>query len=113
MISENFKIIRSQIPENICLVAVSKTKPKELILEAYNLGQRHFGENKVKEANTKWKSLLEVNKKIKLQDELLTKYETLKKSNPFEKFKPQEKKLSTTENTDIFRFVVIGYRCHL
>jgi len=31
-----------------------------------------------------------INKKIKLQDELLTKYETLKKSNPFEKFKPQE-----------------------
>jgi hypothetical protein len=53
MISENFKIIRSQIPENVCLVAVSKTKPKELILEAYNLGQRHFGENKVQELSEK------------------------------------------------------------
>ncbi|KAI5693618.1 hypothetical protein M8J75_002480 [Diaphorina citri] len=31
------------------LVAVSKTKPKELIIEAYNGGQRHFGENYVQE----------------------------------------------------------------
>jgi uncharacterized coiled-coil protein SlyX len=31
-----------------------------------------------------------INKKIKLQDELLTKYETLKKSNPFEKFKSED-----------------------
>ena len=57
MISENFKIIRSQIPENVCLVAVSKTKPKELILEAYNLGQRHFGENKVQELSEKASAL--------------------------------------------------------
>lgn len=31
------------------LVAVSKTKPKELIIEAYNCGQKHFGENYVQE----------------------------------------------------------------
>lgn len=31
------------------LVAVSKTKPKEMILEAYSAGQRHFGENYVQE----------------------------------------------------------------
>ena len=57
MISENFKIISSQIPENVCLVAVSKTKPKDLILEAYNLGQRHSGENKVQELSEKASAL--------------------------------------------------------
>lgn len=30
-------------------MAVSKTKPKEMILEAYSAGQRHFGENYVQE----------------------------------------------------------------
>lgn len=36
-----------------CLVAVSKTKPKELIIAAYNVGQRHFGENYVQELDEK------------------------------------------------------------
>lgn len=49
MISENFNTIQSQIPNHVCLVAVSKTKSKEVILEAYKIGQRHFGENKVQE----------------------------------------------------------------
>lgn len=53
MITENLNIIRLQIPDNVCLVAVSKTKSKELILEAYNIGQRHFGENKVQELSEK------------------------------------------------------------
>ena len=53
MISENLNRIRLQIPNNVCLVAVSKTKSKELILEAYNIGQRHFGENKVQELSEK------------------------------------------------------------
>ena len=53
MISENLNSIRLQIPNNVCLVAVSKTKSKELILEAYNIGQRHFGENKVQELSEK------------------------------------------------------------
>lgn len=35
------------------LVAVSKTKPKELIVAAYNVGQRHFGENYVQELEEK------------------------------------------------------------
>ena len=38
---------------NARLVAVSKTKPNELILEAYNAGQRIFGENKVQEMTDK------------------------------------------------------------
>lgn len=48
-ISENIKHITSQIPENVTLIAVSKTKPNEMLLEAYQAGQRHFGENYVQE----------------------------------------------------------------
>ena len=49
MIAENLSKIKSTIPENVCLVAVSKTKPVADLLTAYNAGQRHFGENKVQE----------------------------------------------------------------
>ena len=48
-ISDNLIKIRQEIPENVCLVAVSKTKPAKAILEAYQAGQRVFGENKVQE----------------------------------------------------------------
>jgi pyridoxal phosphate enzyme (YggS family) len=48
-ISENIKHIRSQITENVTLIAVSKTKPNEMLLETYKSGQRHFGENYVQE----------------------------------------------------------------
>ena len=43
---ENFK---KEIPQNVTLIAVSKTKPISLIQEAYASGQRDFGENKVQE----------------------------------------------------------------
>lgn len=49
MIKENLEAILKDIPDNVKLVAVSKTKPVELIIEAYNAGQRIFGENKVQE----------------------------------------------------------------
>ena len=49
MIAENLSEIRKSIPENVCLVAVSKTKPVSDLMIAYNAGQRHFGENKVQE----------------------------------------------------------------
>jgi hypothetical protein len=48
-VTQQLKKIKSTIPENITLVAVSKTKPNSLITEAYQTGQRHFGENKVQE----------------------------------------------------------------
>jgi PLP dependent protein len=48
-IAENLNHIKSQIPTSVKLVAVSKTKPAEDILTAYNAGQRCFGENKVQE----------------------------------------------------------------
>ncbi len=46
---ENLSNIRSTLPEGVELVAVSKTKPAQLIEAAYNTGQRAFGENKVQE----------------------------------------------------------------
>lgn len=52
-IQENFNYIKSQIPENVELVAVSKFHPVEKIQEVYDCGQRVFGENKVQELLTK------------------------------------------------------------
>lgn len=48
-IEANIAHLRSQIPANVKIVAVSKTKPVEDILRAYNSGQRIFGENRVQE----------------------------------------------------------------
>jgi pyridoxal phosphate enzyme (YggS family) len=52
-ITENLKKIKDSLPDNITLVAVSKTKPIEDILEAYHVGQRVFGENKIQEMTEK------------------------------------------------------------
>ena len=57
MIRENLQHILKDIPSNVVLVAVSKTKPNEDILTAYDNGQRHFGENKVQELNQKQQQL--------------------------------------------------------
>ena len=46
-IKANIESIQNSIEKNIQLVAVSKTKPNEFILQAYESGQRIFGENKV------------------------------------------------------------------
>ena len=48
-IVENLQKIQNQIPPHVTLVAVSKTKPDELIIEAYSSGHRDFGENKVQD----------------------------------------------------------------
>ena len=48
-IADNLKAIQKNIPKEITLVAVSKTKTNADILEVYNSGQRIFGENKVQE----------------------------------------------------------------
>ncbi|WP_456437620.1 YggS family pyridoxal phosphate-dependent enzyme [Psychroserpens sp.] len=48
-IAKNLNDIKSQLPEHVSLVAVSKTKPVSDILEAYQAGQRIFGENKIQE----------------------------------------------------------------
>ena len=46
MIKDNLNNVRSTIPENVTLIAVSKTKPVSDLQEAYDAGQRIFGENK-------------------------------------------------------------------
>ena len=56
-IADNLKHIKDDLPENVTLVAVSKTKPIKTILEAYNAGQMIFGENKVQEMVDKHKEL--------------------------------------------------------
>jgi hypothetical protein len=48
-IASNISYIKSQLPSTVKLVAVSKTKPVSDIIEAYNKGQRYFGENRVQE----------------------------------------------------------------
>lgn len=52
-IKENLFAIKSQLPEQVTLIAVSKTKPASDIMEAYEAGQRDFGENYVQELNDK------------------------------------------------------------
>jgi pyridoxal phosphate enzyme (YggS family) len=52
-ITENLIKINNDIPEGVKLVAVSKTKPIEDILAAYNAGHRLFGENKAQELSSK------------------------------------------------------------
>lgn len=56
-ISENIRKIKSGLPPEVTLVAISKTYPKEALLEAYEAGQRVFGENKVQEMTQKWEEL--------------------------------------------------------
>src|SRR6478609_10034177 len=56
-ISQNLNSIKSSLPENVMLVAVSKTKPVADLMEAYNAGQRIFGENKIQEMSEKWEQM--------------------------------------------------------
>ncbi len=52
-IVENLLALRKEIPGHVALVAVSKTKPDEIIMEAYQAGHRDFGENKVQDLSGK------------------------------------------------------------
>ena len=56
-IKSNLVSIKEQLPSNVNLVAVSKTKPIEDLQEAYDAGQRIFGENKIQEMTQKWELL--------------------------------------------------------
>jgi pyridoxal phosphate enzyme (YggS family) len=53
-IAKNLNTINSQLPAQVTLVAVSKTKPVANLMEAYDAGQRIFGENKIQEMTDKW-----------------------------------------------------------
>lgn len=64
MVKENLKLVEENMinaakragrsPDEVKLIAVSKTKPVELIMEAYDAGVRDFGENKVQEMVDKY-----------------------------------------------------------
>jgi PLP dependent protein len=56
-IAKNLQKISNSIPENVSLIAVSKTKPISAILEAYHADQRAFGENKIQEMAKKYEEL--------------------------------------------------------
>jgi len=56
-IKDNLLEIKSSLPESVTLVAVSKTKPVVDLMEAYNAGQRIFGENKIQEMTEKWQQM--------------------------------------------------------
>lgn len=56
-ITQNLTQIKSQLPSHVTLVAVSKTKPVADLMEAYNEGQRIFGENKIQEMTEKWEQM--------------------------------------------------------
>lgn len=54
---ENLIVVKEQLPDGVTLVAVSKTKPDEMILAAYGAGHRDFGENKVQDLIAKQERL--------------------------------------------------------
>jgi hypothetical protein len=56
-IQNNLSILKENIPEKITLVAVSKTKSENELLQAYETGQRIFGENKIQEMASKFEAL--------------------------------------------------------
>lgn len=56
-IQNNLLEIKTSLPSHVTLVAVSKTWPVEDLMEAYNAGQRVFGENKVQEMTQKWEQM--------------------------------------------------------
>lgn len=56
-IKQNLLDIKSSLPEEVTLVAVSKTKPVSDLMEAYEAGQRIFGENKIQEMVEKWEAM--------------------------------------------------------
>ncbi|WP_281228857.1 YggS family pyridoxal phosphate-dependent enzyme [Flavobacterium aquiphilum] len=53
----NLSKIKSTLPEHVTLVAVSKTKPVSDLMQAYDAGQRVFGENKIQEMVDKWEQM--------------------------------------------------------
>ncbi|MCM4161049.1 YggS family pyridoxal phosphate-dependent enzyme [Antarcticibacterium flavum] len=56
-IASNIKNFKEELGEGVTLVAISKTKPNEDIIAAYNAGQRIFGENKIQEMTEKQEAL--------------------------------------------------------
>jgi pyridoxal phosphate enzyme (YggS family) len=59
MIANKLQKLYGELPKEVTLVAVSKTKPISDLQDAYDAGQRVFGENKVQEMCAKWEQLPE------------------------------------------------------
>ncbi len=57
MIKQNLLTIKNELPNSVTLIAVSKTKPNSMLMEAYDAGQREFGENYVQELVDKYNTL--------------------------------------------------------
>jgi PLP dependent protein len=57
LITEKLAELKANLPEEVTLVAVSKTRTVEEIMEAYNAGHRDFGENRVQELTAKYEAL--------------------------------------------------------
>lgn len=56
-IAKNIIELKNSLSETVTLIAVSKTKPQSDLIEAYEAGQRDFGENKIQEMSEKWEHL--------------------------------------------------------
>jgi PLP dependent protein len=56
-VADHLNAVKNTLPSHVALVAVSKTHPNDAILEAYQCGQRQFGENKVQELVSKYEEL--------------------------------------------------------
>src|SRR5699024_6265527 len=56
-IAKNLETIKQELPEEVELVVISKTRSHKEIMEAYETGHRVFGENKVQELTPKWEAL--------------------------------------------------------
>ena len=56
-IASNLNTIKESLPEHVTLVAVSKTKPVSDLIQAYEAGQRIFGENKIQEMADKYEKM--------------------------------------------------------
>lgn len=56
-IAANIEKIKQELSQNVKLIAVSKTKPVETLMEAYHAGQKVFGENKVQELVSKYEQM--------------------------------------------------------
>ncbi|AWA30079.1 YggS family pyridoxal phosphate-dependent enzyme [Flavobacterium magnum] len=56
-IADNLNAIKTGLPSHVTLVAVSKTKPVSDLMEAYDAGQRIFGENKIQEMAEKYEAM--------------------------------------------------------
>ena len=80
----NSKIKKLNLQREVNVVAVSKTFPLEHIKPLLDYGHIHFGENKVQEAEAKWRDIKSVNKKIKLH--MVGKLQSNKAKSAYELF---------------------------